>query len=98
MRREIYVMVYHQNVQKMFRISVRSRGQENTQLLQSHISLFNYRSPPTLLSVVNPTTTRDMITMHSDGILRLWTFGRGLKSTKAFFEHLYCLSMHPIGH
>ena len=39
-----------------------------------------------------------MVTLHSDGIFRVWSLEKGLKGSKTFFEHVYCMSIHPLGH
>lgn len=38
-----------------------------------------------------------MLTVHSDGILRVWDLDKGIKGSKPFFEKVNCMTVHPIG-
>lgn len=69
----------------MWRISIRSKGQENLKLLAQNISVLNYESPPSVDIVVSPIALREMITLHSDGSLRVWDLQKGYKGSKSFF-------------
>lgn len=96
MRREIYIMIQQKTIE-IWRVSLRSKGQENLQLLSNNVSLIDYNNPPALEIVAHPVTIKEMLTVHSDGILRVWDLNKGLKGSKPLFEHVYCLSVHPVG-